>query len=58
VLLRGKASDLPMLWKYYHVADQQGRQMALTFILEDKYAERFGDADREIVDSLRFVDGE
>ena len=55
VVVRGSASDLPIMWNYYHIADQQGRQMACVFTFEEKYADRLGKADREIIDSLRFV---
>ena len=56
VVAHGKSSDLPIRWVYYHVADQQGRQAALTFTIEQKLVERFADADKPIVASLRFVD--
>ncbi len=56
VVVRGTASDLPIVWNYYHIADQQGRQMACVFTFEEKYADRLGKADREIIDSLRFID--
>jgi hypothetical protein len=55
VVVRGTASALPIVWNYYHIADQQGRQMACVFTFEEKYADRLGKADREIIDSLRFV---
>jgi hypothetical protein len=56
VVARGTASDLPIVWNYYHLADRQGRQMACVFTYEEKYADRLGNADRQIVDSLRFID--
>ncbi|MGD0517571.1 MAG: hypothetical protein ABSA26_08555 [Thermoguttaceae bacterium] len=56
VVVRGQASELPILWTYYHIADQQGRQMSFAFITEEKFAERFGKADQELVDSLRFIE--
>jgi len=56
VVVRGVAEDLPILWTYYHLADQQGRQMALVFVVEEKYAERFGKADQELIRSLRFIE--
>ena len=56
VVVRGTASDLPIVWNYYHIADQQGRQMACVFTFEEKFAQRLGNADREIIDSLRFVE--
>jgi hypothetical protein len=55
VVVDGTASDLPMQWIYYLVAEPEGRQAALTFTVEQKLAERFADADKPIVQSLRFA---
>jgi len=55
VVVDGTASDLTMRWIYYLVAEPQGRQAALTFTVEQKLAERFADADKPIVQSLRFA---
>jgi hypothetical protein len=52
----GKSTDVPICWIYYHVADQQGRQVALTFTVEQELLERFAEADQAIVDSLRFAE--
>ncbi|MGW8256974.1 MAG: hypothetical protein ACWGMZ_05775, partial [Thermoguttaceae bacterium] len=54
VLARGTASELPILWTYYHIADKQGRRMGCVFTLEEKYAERFGKADQDLLRSLKF----
>jgi len=54
----GKSTDVPIRWIYYHVADQQGRQVALTFTVEQELQERFAEADRAIVDSLRFAESD
>jgi hypothetical protein len=56
VVAEGKASDIPIQWTYYHVADQQGRQVAFTFTVEKSLLERFADADKSLVQSLRFVE--
>jgi hypothetical protein len=50
-----KTTIVPIRWIYYHVADRQGRQVALTFTIEQERVEQFGDADKEIVQSLRFA---
>lgn len=55
VVVHGTASDLAMRWVYYLVAEPAGRQAALTFTIEQKLAERFIDADKSIVQSLRFA---
>ena len=51
-----KSTEVPIRWIYYHVADEQGRQVALTFTVEQEHLERFAEADRAIVDSLRFAE--
>ena len=43
-------SNIPIRWIYYHVADREGRQAALTFTVEGEHVERFADADRPIVE--------
>jgi hypothetical protein len=53
---RSKSADVPIHWIYYHVADEQGRQVALTFTVEQERLESFADADRALVDSLRFAE--
>jgi hypothetical protein len=56
VVAEGKASEIPIQWIYYHVADKQGRQVAFTFTVEKSLLERFDDADKLLVQSLRFVE--
>jgi hypothetical protein len=51
-----KANEVPIQWIYYHVADEQGRQVVLTFTVEQERLDRFAEADRAIVDSLRFAE--
>ena len=45
-----------MRWIYYLVADPQGRQVAFTFTVEQRLVERFADADKPMVQSLRFAE--
>ena len=54
VAAEGVSSEIPMRWIYYLVADPQGRQAALTFAVEQKLVERFAEADKPLVQSLRF----
>jgi hypothetical protein len=56
VVAHGTSSDIPMRWIYYLISDPQGRQVALTFTVEQKLVDRFADADKPLVQSLRFVD--
>jgi len=55
VVVDGKASDIAMRWIYYLVADSKGRQAAFTFVVEQNLVERFANADKPLVESLRFV---
>jgi hypothetical protein len=48
------ASTVPIRWIYYHISDSQGRQVAMTFAVEQRLVARFADADKPIVESLRF----
>ncbi|MEN6407918.1 MAG: hypothetical protein ABFC77_15800 [Thermoguttaceae bacterium] len=54
VVAEGVASEIPMRWIYYLIADAEGHQAALTFAVEQSQVERFADADKPLVDSLRF----
>jgi hypothetical protein len=56
VVIRGTVSDLPMRWIYYHVADPQGRQTVIVFLVEEKLFDRLAGADKKLVDSFRFVE--
>lgn len=54
--IQGKASDVPMHWIYYHISDPAGHQAVIYFIMEEKNIERFGDADKKLVESFRFTE--
>jgi hypothetical protein len=56
VVVHGTSSDISMRWIYYLVADQHGRQAAFTFAVEQGVVERFAEADRTLVQSLRFTE--
>jgi hypothetical protein len=56
VVAHGTSADVAMRWIYYLVADSQGRRAALTFAVEQELVERFAEADKPMVESLRFVD--
>ena len=53
VVVHGTVSDIAMRWIYYLVADPKGRQAALTFAIEQEHVDRFADADKPLVQSLR-----
>ena len=56
VVVHGTASDIAMRWIYYLVADPHGRRVAFTFTVEQNLVERFADADKAMVQSLRFAE--
>ena len=56
VAVQGTSSEIDMRWIYYLLSDPQGRQAALTFALEQKLVDRFAEADKPLVESLRFVE--
>ncbi len=56
IAARGKVSDLPIRWSYYLLSDEQGHQVVLAFSVEGKLVEQFGQADRELVDAMRFLE--
>jgi len=56
VAVKGKDGEVPVRWFYYHVSDPEGRQVTLTFRVEEKNLEAFGRADDAMVQSVRFVE--
>jgi hypothetical protein len=52
--VQGKPSELPIQWHYFRVADERGRQVVFAFTVEGPMVERLGDADKELVETLRF----
>jgi len=55
VVALGKVDDRPVRWTYYLITDRDGRQVALAFSVEGDQIDRFGNADRELVEGFRFV---
>jgi hypothetical protein len=56
VVVTGLVAELPIQWNYHLIADEQGRQAAFAFTLEEGLVERFADADKALVDALEFVE--
>ncbi len=54
-VVSGKVSDLPIEWRYYLIADDQGRRIAATFTMETGLVERFAELDAQIIESLSFT---
>jgi len=53
VVAGGRAGDLPFRWIHAVLTDGEGHRVAVTCLLEASLAERFGDADRRLVDGIR-----
>ena len=51
----GVTSEVPIVWVFYHISSEQGRQAALSFTMEAKVLERFAEGDRTLVESFQFT---
>jgi hypothetical protein len=56
VAVQGTDEKVPVRWFFYLLMDEQGRQAALAFHVEEKQIQAFGKADLLLADSLRFVE--
>ncbi len=56
VVVDGKASEVPIQWIYYLVADKNGRQLSMVFVVEAELVERLGGADEQLASAVEFVD--
>jgi hypothetical protein len=52
VIATGKIEDVSMQWRYYMVAAEGKRPATISVTVEQGLLERFGDADRPIIESL------
>lgn len=56
VEIDGMASELPIRWIYYLLANQQGHEAVLVFTIEGSLLERFDNADGPLLESIRLRD--
>lgn len=56
VVAEGESSKVPMQWIYYLVADRHGRRVVLGFVIEQDKLDRFDQADRQLVSTLRLIE--
>ena len=54
VEVEGVESAVPITWIYYHVSNKDGRRWTFVFTLEQAVAERFGKADKLLVNEIEF----
>jgi hypothetical protein len=52
VIVQGQVETLPIEWRYYLVTHPSGKRVAAVYTIEGSLLDRFGDADRELVDTL------
>ena len=56
VVADGKASEVPIQWIYYLLADQTGRQLTMVFVVEPELVEHLAGADEQLAAAVQFVD--
>ena len=56
VVIDGEASEVPIQWIYYLLADQTGRQLTMVFVVEPELVERLAGADEQLAAAVQFVD--
>jgi hypothetical protein len=56
VAVAGSASEIPIQWFYYHLADAQNRRASVVITLESKLRERYPALDRELISGLLLLD--
>lgn len=54
VAVAGQQDGLGVQWRYYHLSNPDGRCIALVFTAEDEAAAAFGNADQQLLESVRF----
>lgn len=52
VVVQGQVDTLPIEWRYYLITHPSGKRVAAVYTIEGSLLERFGDADRQLVDTL------
>ncbi|MEX2138213.1 MAG: hypothetical protein WD894_03050 [Pirellulales bacterium] len=55
VVAIGTVSELPITWHYYLLINRSGQRAAISFTMENALADRFGEADRLVLDGFRFT---
>lgn len=53
IVVAGAVQEVPVQWTYYHLADEQGRNVTLVFTMDARLVERFADLDRSMVSSIQ-----
>ena len=56
VTVDGEASEVPIRWIYHLVSNAQGRRVVFVFVVEGDLIERFGQADKDLMKTVRLTD--
>jgi hypothetical protein len=54
VVAIGAVSELPITWHYYLLINETGERAAISFTMENALADRFGEADKLVLEGFRF----
>jgi len=55
VVVRGAVEEVPVEWHYYLVAPEAGHRVSLALTMEEPDAQRLGETDQNLVDTLELV---
>lgn len=55
IVVAGEEEELPVNWIYYHVSDDQGRQITFVFTLAANVADRVAGAAKQLVGEFEFL---
>ena len=55
LIAEGQVQELPILWQYWVLRGPEGRQAMVVFTLEPKLVPRFGNAERLLIHTFRFL---
>ena len=51
----GSVENIPIQWVHYHVSDEKGNRVGLSFTLEAPRVERFAEADQALIQSIELI---
>jgi hypothetical protein len=52
IVVGNNSEEMPLVWIYYLLTKPNGDQTVIAYVVQSDNLEKFGDADREIVDSF------
>lgn len=55
VVVAGSTEGVPIRWLYYHISNDTGRRLTMTFILDEASLETFGEQDQQLVGTMELL---